>query len=563
VHFGDTWEWDGASWTEVVTAHTPGVRSLHAMAHDTARGRTVVFGGFNETWNQASGTWEYDGTDWTQASPATEPPTRLGAAMAYDAGAGGVVLLRGWGGEAGLEDYLMDQWVWDGSTWVSQPLGGLGPREGPALVATDWGLMTFGGFPDQIAVETCQSLSDDWYCESVPTTPGVDLLFGSGSLVHDPQRDVSILLTSEGQYTHRHWEWDGYAWHFRALLNVPPAANRGMANDPVRGVTVLFGGGYSMFGQPSDETHEFDGVEWVRRYPTTSPSARTTAMTYDAGRGVMLIFGGSGGGFLLDDTWEWDGTTWTERSPGTRPTARLTSLAYDPVRDVVVMFGGQGDNGTNLNDTWEWDGTTWTEHSPVIRPPARLGPLTYDPARGRVVLVGGSLWSGMGVTNLADVWEWDGSAWTQVATPTQPSSSGTLASYDLARREILRVGEETWAYRLDSDRPTEGCQGRDADGDGRVDCDDPDCQGRCAPLCVPGLAACDPAWPRCGDGVCSAVESCRLCAEDCGACPARCGDGFCEGGETDASCPGDCFAICGNGRCDAGEDCASCAGDCC
>ena len=64
--FGDLWQWDGAQWTEIpLTGPTPGKRFGHAMAYDAERGRTVLYGGFQD--GKALGdTWEWDGTQWKQ-----------------------------------------------------------------------------------------------------------------------------------------------------------------------------------------------------------------------------------------------------------------------------------------------------------------------------------------------------------------------------------------------------------------------------------------------------------------------------------------------------------------
>jgi hypothetical protein len=74
-----------------------------------------------------------------------------------------------------------------------------------------------------------------------------------------------------------------------------------------------------------------------------------------------------------------------------------------------------------------------------------------------------------------------------------------------------------------------------------VGCDDPDCWSYCTPLCPPGVD-CAPELSRCGDGMCNdALESCRMCPEDC-ACDPACGDFFCDSGESAETCPGDCTA---------------------
>jgi hypothetical protein len=88
--------------------------------------------------------------------------------------------------------------------------------------------------------------------------------------------------------------------------------------------------------------------------------------------------------------------------------------------------------------------------------------------------------------------------------------------------------------------------GFDGDGDGLIGCDDPDCWGRCTPLCPPDSTPdwpddCDTALPHCGDGVCNPnLETQRLCPGDCGPPPEICGDFICEGAEDETSCPGDC-----------------------
>lgn len=67
----------------------------------------------------------------------------------------------------------------------------------------------------------------------------------------------------------------------------------------------------------------------------------------------------------------------------------------------------------------------------------------------------------------------------------------------------------------------------------------------------------------CGNGLCSAGESCSSCSTDCGPCPV-CGDGFCGPAENCYTCDLDCGAcsVCGDGECGGGENCSSCCADC-
>jgi hypothetical protein len=41
----DTWEWDGATWTQRMPTTSPPMRPSHAMAYDAVRQRVVVFDG--------------------------------------------------------------------------------------------------------------------------------------------------------------------------------------------------------------------------------------------------------------------------------------------------------------------------------------------------------------------------------------------------------------------------------------------------------------------------------------------------------------------------------------
>src|SRR5688572_32439752 len=115
------------AWASLRTA--PGARTRHALAFDGARGRAVLFGGWQTGIGNLGDTWEWDGVAWIRRTPANAPPARAGHAMAFDP-ARGVTVLFG-GGAVGLLD---DTWEWDGDDWrhvvVANPPP---PLEQPAL----------------------------------------------------------------------------------------------------------------------------------------------------------------------------------------------------------------------------------------------------------------------------------------------------------------------------------------------------------------------------------------------------------------------------------------------
>lgn len=116
---GDTWGWNGDTWSQKQTAHSPSPRAGHDLAFRSLAGDTVLFGGDKVDSLDYSGpflndTWTWDGADWSQASPLLSPPPRSRHAMVYDSHRDRVVLYGGQGGSG----ILGDTWEWDGSSWL-------------------------------------------------------------------------------------------------------------------------------------------------------------------------------------------------------------------------------------------------------------------------------------------------------------------------------------------------------------------------------------------------------------------------------------------------------------
>jgi len=246
---GDTWEWDGASWTQVATTG-PLPRYGHAMAYDSQRHRVVLFGGIQASAPYYLGdTWEWDGTNWIPQLLASGPPARYEHAMAFDSQRHRVVLFGG----AGIpSSYLGDTWEWDGTNWIQQLASGPLGRSGHAM-AFDIGRAR-------------------------------TVLFSGDSLA--------------GQVADT-WEWDGTSWIQQ--LASGPAARRDHAMAFDGSDVVLFGG-----VGPGD-TWVWNGTSWNQQI-LAGPSARYGhAMAYDGLHARTLLFGGLylGGGYL-SDTWKWN-----------------------------------------------------------------------------------------------------------------------------------------------------------------------------------------------------------------------------------------------------------------
>src|SRR5262249_52813903 len=136
---GDIWEWDGANWTQRVPAQSPPARQSAALAFDRTRGRTVLFGGSNAgalpTLTFAD-TWEWDGTNWSPGGGAHAPPAGYQHALAYDSARGRTVLLGGVGAVPPNVAF-QDTWEWDGTDWTRRATASSPPARYGHVLAFD------------------------------------------------------------------------------------------------------------------------------------------------------------------------------------------------------------------------------------------------------------------------------------------------------------------------------------------------------------------------------------------------------------------------------------------
>lgn len=189
--------------------------------------------------------------------------------------------------------------------------------------------------------------------------------------------------------------------------------------------------------------------DWRPMWPAHDPGPRSgVRLAYDAARNELLLFGGQPNNQpLSNETYIGNGTDWTLRTPTTAPSARKNAyLCYDTVRQRAVLHGGQV-GVANVNDTWEWDGSNWNQVPTAAAPSARsFAAMTFDGAR--TLLYGGLATAGY----LADVWSYNGTNWSQVATSGGPvgryghamaaDGQGTTLLY--GGRNLNGMLDETW-----------------------------------------------------------------------------------------------------------------------
>ncbi|MDQ2728272.1 MAG: hypothetical protein M3Y91_10520 [Actinomycetota bacterium] len=295
----DTWVWNGSTWSRSPSA-VP-ARKLAAMAFDPVLHQLILFGGQGGGNQLLNDTWAWNGASWVVQTPdtGTSPPAREGASLGFDTS--DQLLLFGGSGAAGatpsaasgagapsgsaprsaapagstsgpataiLADAnplmtLGDTWVWTGSTWSEQTVGGPVARTDAAMTwdSAHHQTVLFGGSSSPVgAVPPRGMLADTWIWGSgawAPTAPPISPL---------PRQDTTVSADSD------------------------------------LGGLVAFGG--STPSGPSNDTWVWNGQAWAQLSPTASPTPRQgAAAAYDSSAHQLVLFGGlAGGGAVLGDT---------------------------------------------------------------------------------------------------------------------------------------------------------------------------------------------------------------------------------------------------------------------
>jgi hypothetical protein len=418
--YGDTWEWDGTTWTQITTASSPGTRAGHAMAYDSGRGKIVLFGGCSDFCPGIvfSDIWEWDGINWNgpiaPADPNAPVPTpRMDPAMAYDPVNQVMVIFGGDDGWSmiGSGTYYGDTWTWDGKNRKWTPCS----------------------TPSGLTARSCHAMAYDSGRQRT-------VLFGG-----------MVATTTPNTVFNDTWEWNGtlHTWTQNTTANPGNLLSGRYRHTMVYdgNQTVLYGG-MDVTGTVYSDTWAYNGTTWSKKTISPHPSPRySQAMAYDSGRQRTVLFGGMVVNVnTMNDTWELDSTNinapiWTQVNLHGSPPARYGhAMAYDSLRQRTVLFGGE--TGSMMQDTWEWDGITWTKIAPACYVPNKrwYHAMAYDSLRHRTVLFGGLGAS----TLLQDIWDWDGKAWIPffpVSTVISPSARCLFGmAYDSVRGKTVLYG---------------------------------------------------------------------------------------------------------------------------
>ncbi|HET9368730.1 MAG TPA: kelch repeat-containing protein [Vicinamibacterales bacterium] len=208
VALGDTWEYDGIAWKQVSTSGPP-PRASHAMAYDRRRGRTVLYGGSGGVRQpDLQDTWEWNGAEWTRVATTAHPTGSSLHAMAFDEARSRTIAFGG-------RPASTETWAFDGRDWRLEADAAPGPRDHHAMTyAPDLQkVVLFGGwnFKDEAGQRDLWSFDGRRWTVIAASGPA-DYGAKPGLVYDSTSRRVLLLGTNGGETVAGFWQWDGRSW---------------------------------------------------------------------------------------------------------------------------------------------------------------------------------------------------------------------------------------------------------------------------------------------------------------------------------------------------------------
>lgn len=260
----ETWVYDGVNWAQLAPATSPTARSGAQLVYDPVRGVAVLYGGLASAISippPTNQTWEFDGATWTQAAPTANAGNRYQYGACYDLLRSRVVMYGGATTQM-LAPPNNQTWEYDGTTWtLMTTTGNPGPRGRPAM-CFHLGIgkaVMFGG-------NDASGLSDQtWLYDGVAGTWTQVAMAGvkpsarnAATMVYDSARNVCVMTggqDSAGPLGDT-WTFDGSSWRQQSFAT-QAVRDHSMGYLPFLKQAVKFGGFVSAPFVLSNQTSEF------------------------------------------------------------------------------------------------------------------------------------------------------------------------------------------------------------------------------------------------------------------------------------------------------------------
>lgn len=370
---------EGNQWVFLTRNVRPyGVRLL---APDPIRRRLVGFGA-NLT-PRAGQTWEWDGTTWSQLSPSTSPPVDHQMEMSFDPISRQVMLV--------VIGNTTQTWLWNGSDWH---LASATPNmRGTLALDRHRGMLRMLGqelvwdgsnwvTADAVPAAGARYMTEDPIRRVlvVHAQPKVDEYDGRRWIeILNPARpsqfsplayDITSLRTVlfDGTY---HWSWDGALWNWQSVTHRPARRlQHAFVTHLPSGGAILFGGRTHAGSALSDTWHFASGVwtELTNTLTAAPPAGPCVGSNGPISFHPVIV--------SAREVWEWNGG-WTLRNNAVPVDASSAAITRDG--DVVVAGSGSG-----AVPSWRLRAGQWLEQ-PAL--PAAATSLAIEPLEGRLMAI--------------------------------------------------------------------------------------------------------------------------------------------------------------------------------
>jgi hypothetical protein len=432
----DTWAWQNGEWQPLDAGNAPPVRQFADMAYDRVRDRVVLFGGYKYTADGKTieplyDTWEFDGAAWSEVQTTANGPKVDKPLLAYDIDRKETILL----GIDSTFKTLMYRWNAEGKTWQSVTADPLPPcvHESTLSYQThNQTLLLTGGLcsgQTPLADEAWEWNGSAWTKLDATLSRFAMTRTNGSAAAYDTRQGRFVrfggtsnfgTLNESTTYTLRDLHW-----RFMPSPSRPsPRSLSVFRRDPARGTMWLFGGLSEFSNGPASISYNpdlwrYDGAQgWSRVADFADPGECPSAISaFDTDRQVLVVVCGG------QEVWEWNGENWKTVAAKPAPDfRRFAALVYDQNIKKTVMFGGY-DNINYRDETWTWDGTAWTRLKPNKKPSHRGQMAMWYDTRAKKTI----LYSGAGrpnidehITRYSDMWSFDGTTWTEMTKTAAP-----------------------------------------------------------------------------------------------------------------------------------------------
>jgi hypothetical protein len=425
-------QWDGSSWTEVGDMNT--TRYETAASESGTSTAAIIFGGVAPPGPAGVGNTEsWNGSSWTEIADLNNGKKQINGAGTQTA----AYAYAGYPGNTG--EYF------DGTSWTE--IAQLSTTRWTAAGAgTLSSAFCAGGDSDPGNVATTEEFSwsstlktGAWASGgNLPNPASTNTGFGPGTAGVHAGGELSGSSNAEA------FHYDGSSWTAGGNINT----NRNVLGGYGTQTSGAIVGGH----HPSPPTvvqnvHEtYDGTTWSeagdlqtgRAYMGTAGCGTTTAALVAAGLINPELnpspFGAVG---AKNESEEYDGTSWAEGNNVN--TARYDGGGAGTQTAGLLMAGNTQSPNALKTEVESYDGTSWSEVSDVNSAVDRISSQcggTQDIA----IKISGRVGLGDPNPSTANVEQWDGTAWTEVANVSTARQNGGVGSAPSASSAFFAGG---------------------------------------------------------------------------------------------------------------------------